>query len=166
MNVLRCSQDEPEMILNLTLLLKPYRLLGRRAAGGVLLCALLLGGAPHAQTQGVSSVSAADIGITDAREALRKKDRGRLAAARTAANAVSHPLAMWVDYWELSNRLGEVQQAEVKTSIVQPGGQPIAVNYTLEKQADATWKVYDIVIDMRTSHVIVIEAEKLKALVP
>ena len=24
-----------------------------------------------------------------------------------------NPLAMWVDYWELTNRLGEVQQAEL-----------------------------------------------------
>ena len=107
------------MISNLTLLLKSNRLPGSRVAGRVLLCAsmctLLLGGAVHVQAQGPSSVNAADIGIVDAREALRKKDRGRLAVARTTANAVSHPLAMWVDYWELSNRLGEVQQAEVTT---------------------------------------------------
>ena len=37
--------------------------------------------------------------------------------------------------------------ASVKTAIVQSGGQPIAVNYTLEKQTDASWKVYDIVIE-------------------
>jgi phospholipid transport system substrate-binding protein len=38
------------------------------------------------------------------------------------------------------------KNASVKTNIVQQGGQPIAVNYSLEKQADA-WKVYDIVIE-------------------
>ena len=115
MNMLRCSQDEPVMILNLTLLLKSNRFPGSRVVGSVLLCALMLAGAVHVQAQGPSSASAADIGIVDAREALRKKDRGRLALARTTANAVNHPLAMWVDYWELSNRLGEVQQAEVTT---------------------------------------------------
>lgn len=36
--------------------------------------------------------------------------------------------------------------ASVKTLILQPGGQPIAVDYTLAKQADS-WKVYDIVIE-------------------
>jgi phospholipid transport system substrate-binding protein len=36
--------------------------------------------------------------------------------------------------------------ADVKTTILQPGGQPIAVDYALEKQSD-TWKVYDIVIE-------------------
>ena len=36
--------------------------------------------------------------------------------ARDAARAAvgrAHPLAMWVDYWELTNRIGEVQQPEV-----------------------------------------------------
>jgi soluble lytic murein transglycosylase len=51
--------------------------------------------------------------IVDAREALRKKDRARLAALRNAAIAARLPLAMWPDYWELNNRIGEVQQAEV-----------------------------------------------------
>ena len=54
-----------------------------------------------------------DSVIVEAREALRKKDRTRLAAARTAALAANHPLAMWVDYLELGNRLAEVQQAEL-----------------------------------------------------
>ncbi|HWH84015.1 MAG TPA: transglycosylase SLT domain-containing protein, partial [Burkholderiaceae bacterium] len=51
--------------------------------------------------------------IVDAREALRKKDRARLIELRSAAAAVRSPLAMWPDYWELTNRIGEVQQAEV-----------------------------------------------------
>ena len=51
--------------------------------------------------------------IIEAREAYRKKDRNRLVAARAAALAAQHPLAMWVDYWDLSTRLAEVQQAEV-----------------------------------------------------
>jgi soluble lytic murein transglycosylase len=54
-----------------------------------------------------------DAIIVDAREALRKNDRTRLAALRDAAMASKLPLAMWPDYWELTNRIGEVQQAEV-----------------------------------------------------
>jgi phospholipid transport system substrate-binding protein len=34
----------------------------------------------------------------------------------------------------------------VKTQILQSGGQPIAVNYRLAREAEA-WKVYDIVIE-------------------
>jgi soluble lytic murein transglycosylase len=51
--------------------------------------------------------------VLDAREALRKRDRERLAATRTEALAAQHPLAQWVDYWELSNRLSEASPAEV-----------------------------------------------------
>lgn len=55
-----------------------------------------------------------DQTITEAREAFRKKDRLRLASTRAVAVSVQHPLAMWVDYWELSNRLAEVAQPEVE----------------------------------------------------
>jgi soluble lytic murein transglycosylase len=51
--------------------------------------------------------------VIDAREALRKKDRNGLAAARAAALASQHPLAQWADYFELTNRLSEAQQNEV-----------------------------------------------------
>ena len=54
-----------------------------------------------------------DPTLVDAREAFRKKDRARLSALRGVALANKLPLAMWVDYWELTNRIGEVQQAEV-----------------------------------------------------
>ena len=50
--------------------------------------------------------------VTDARDAFRKRDRSRLATARAQAAAEKNPFAMWVDYWELTNRLGEVQQPE------------------------------------------------------
>ncbi len=36
--------------------------------------------------------------------------------------------------------------AQVNTSIVQPGGEPISVNYRL-KQTNGGWKVYDVLID-------------------
>jgi soluble lytic murein transglycosylase len=57
--------------------------------------------------------SGGDAIVVDAREAFRKKDRERLAAASATVNAARHPLAMWVDYWELNNRLAEAQQADL-----------------------------------------------------
>jgi phospholipid transport system substrate-binding protein len=36
--------------------------------------------------------------------------------------------------------------AVVKTLIIQPGGQPIPIDYSVEKSAD-TWKVFDVLID-------------------
>lgn len=65
----------------------------------------LLGPAACAQT-------APDSAIVDARDALTRKDRPRLAALK--AGTVGHPLAQWVDYWELGNRLNEVPVAEVE----------------------------------------------------
>lgn len=56
--------------------------------------------------------TAPDSAIVDARDALTRKDRPRLAALK--AGTVDHPLAQWVDYWELGNRLNEVQVAEVE----------------------------------------------------
>ena len=47
--------------------------------------------------------------------ALRRKDRDRLAAPRARRpRPSSNPLAMWVDYWELTNRLSEVAAGRVR----------------------------------------------------
>ena len=59
-------------------------------------------------------VPSADDTVVMARESLRKKDKTQLAAARVAVNAAGHPLAMWVEYWELSNRLPDAQQPELE----------------------------------------------------
>ncbi len=50
--------------------------------------------------------------VLDAREALRKKDRIQLASASVAAQ--QHALAQWVQYWELTNRIGDAQADEVE----------------------------------------------------
>jgi soluble lytic murein transglycosylase len=50
--------------------------------------------------------------VLDAREALRKKDKAQLVAASVAAR--QHPLAPWIEYWELSNRLGTAQVDEIE----------------------------------------------------
>ena len=81
-----------------------------RAAAAALLLALAASSlvfVPVARAQG------GDNAIVEAREAFRKKDRPRLAAARAAALADRHPLAMWVDYFDLSNRLSDAEQNEV-----------------------------------------------------
>jgi len=51
--------------------------------------------------------------VLDAREAFRKKDRAQLVNASVAAR--QHPLAQWIEYWELTNRLSGVQVDEVET---------------------------------------------------
>ncbi len=55
-----------------------------------------------------------DQRLLDAREALRSRDRTRLASARDALVAAHHPLAMWADYWEIGLRLGEVGQDDLE----------------------------------------------------
>ncbi|MES2887570.1 MAG: transglycosylase SLT domain-containing protein [Pseudomonadota bacterium] len=52
--------------------------------------------------------------ILEAREAFRKRDRSRLAAARAAALAAKHPLAGWVDYWDHNSRMAELRTSEVE----------------------------------------------------
>jgi soluble lytic murein transglycosylase len=54
-----------------------------------------------------------DDAVLQAREALRKRDRTVLVAAKQTANAAQHPLAQWVEHWELQNRLSEAQQPEL-----------------------------------------------------
>jgi soluble lytic murein transglycosylase len=55
-----------------------------------------------------------DQRLFDARDALRSRDRARLASARDALVAAHHPLAMWADYWEIGLRLGEVGQDDLE----------------------------------------------------
>lgn len=64
---------------------------------------------------------------------------------RTYASALSKYKNQTIEYKPLRMADG-ASTANVKTAILQPGGQPIAVDYSLEKKAD-TWKVYDIVIE-------------------
>ncbi|EUJ09531.1 ABC-type transport system involved in resistance to organic solvents, auxiliary component [Methylophilaceae bacterium 11] len=64
---------------------------------------------------------------------------------RTYATALSKYKNQVIEYKPLRLPEGSTS-ATVKTSIVQQGGQPIAVDYALEKKAD-DWKVYDIVIE-------------------
>ncbi len=68
-------------------------------------------------TVGAASVPAAaavgDSLVVDAREALRRGDRARLTSLRAQVAATGHPLAMWVDYWELKVRLSDASTDDV-----------------------------------------------------
>ena len=74
----------------------------------LLLAALLALATPlsHGQTL--------DDTVVQAREARKKKDANALSAARQAVNRGNHPLAQWVEYWELFNRLADAQQPELE----------------------------------------------------
>ena len=61
-----------------------------------------------------SATNASDDVIRDARDAFVRHDRVRLAELRATAFANRLPLAPWVDYWELVNRLSEVSSDEVE----------------------------------------------------
>jgi hypothetical protein len=88
----------------------PRRIAGRlaRALAPLSLALLVaLSALPRtASAQGVETT------VVDARDAFRRHDRVRLAALKTQAAAERNPLAMWVDYWELTNRINEVQPPE------------------------------------------------------
>ena len=64
---------------------------------------------------------------------------------RTYASALSKYRNQTIEYKPLRD-ISDEKQITVKTQILQPGGQPIAVDYTLETAGD-TWKVYDITIE-------------------
>jgi soluble lytic murein transglycosylase len=79
---------------------------------GSLLFVLLAGVfAPSALPQ-VNDKSADDI-VIRAREAFESKDASKLAQAREAIRAAGHPLAQWVEYWELGNRLVDAKQKDL-----------------------------------------------------
>ena len=52
--------------------------------------------------------------IVQAREALRVGDKPKLSALRQSVVAAGHPLAAWVDYWDLSGRLARATVGEVE----------------------------------------------------
>ncbi|MFZ2651933.1 MAG: lytic transglycosylase domain-containing protein, partial [Burkholderiaceae bacterium] len=83
-----------------------------RALGAVLFSAGFAGLALVSAAQ--SAVPAANDPIVKARAAYQHRDRASLAALRKSTAAAAHPLAMWVDYWELSLRLRQASQADLE----------------------------------------------------
>lgn len=64
---------------------------------------------------------------------------------RTYATALGKYKNQVIEYKPMRSEPG-AKNVSVKTQILQPGGQPITVDYSLVK-ADSGWKVYDIVIE-------------------
>jgi len=64
---------------------------------------------------------------------------------RTYATALGKYKNQVIEYKPMRAEPG-AKNVSVKTQILQPGGQPITVDYSLVK-ADSGWKVYDIVIE-------------------
>ena len=64
---------------------------------------------------------------------------------RTYASALSKYQNQTIEFKPLRMRPNDTN-VTVETEILQPGGQPIGVDYALEKSGDS-WKVYDIAIE-------------------
>lgn len=76
----------------------------------LLIAAALLGAPKPVRAQ----PTADDAAVVEAREVAKRRDKQRLAQLRQQVVAAGHPLASWVDYWELGNRLAEVKTDEVE----------------------------------------------------
>ena len=78
---------------------------------------LSLSAVPGAVAQGAPAASPSSASddrlVSDAREALRVRDRARLQAARDALTQSDHPLAPWAAYWYFQLRLVEASPSEV-----------------------------------------------------
>jgi soluble lytic murein transglycosylase len=86
---------------------------GRLTATRAIALVMLIAGSCANATPAMAQ-SGNDATVLDARDALRKRDTGRLSQLRATAINAQHPLAMWVDYWDLTSRLNTVQAPEVE----------------------------------------------------
>ncbi|MCB5185623.1 ABC transporter substrate-binding protein [Methylobacillus gramineus] len=77
------------------------------------------------------------------KEAFQQEFRSLL--LRTYATALSKYRNQTIEYKPFRAQPDETD-VKVKTQILQQGGQPVAVDYSLEKSGDS-WKVYDITIE-------------------
>jgi len=83
----------------------------------------------------------------DASDAQKKSltDAFRTLLVRTYSTSLSQYRNQTIDVKPLKASAAETEVV-VKTQVVQPGGQPIPIDYSLEKTKDG-WKVYDVLID-------------------
>lgn len=77
------------------------------------------------------------------RQALINEFRTLL--VRTYSNSLTSYKNQTIDYKPLKLQPGDTD-VTVKTVVNQPGGQPIPIDYKLEK-TDNAWKVYDVAVD-------------------
>ena len=73
------------------------------------------------------------------------QDEFRSLLLRTYATALSKYSNQTIEYKPFRAQPGDTD-VKVKTQILQPGGQPVAVDYSLQKNGEG-WKVYDITIE-------------------
>lgn len=76
-------------------------------------------------------------------QALAKEFRTLL--VRTYSSSLAAYKNQTIEYKPLQLQSGDTD-VTVKTQVIQPGGQPIPIDYSMEKTA-AGWKVYDITVD-------------------
>jgi len=76
-------------------------------------------------------------------EALTNEFRTLL--VRTYSTSLSAYKNQTIEYKPLKMQPGDAD-VTVKTQVVQPGGQPVPIDYSLQKEANG-WKVYDVVVD-------------------
>lgn len=69
----------------------------------------------------------------------------RTMLVRTYSNSLSAYKNQTIEYKPLTMKAGDTD-VTVKTQVIQPGGQPVPINYALEKQPNG-WKVYDVEVD-------------------
>ena len=83
----------------------------------------------------------------DASDAQKKSltDEFRTLLVRTYSTSLTQFRNQTIDVKPTKIAAGDTEVV-VKTQINQPGGQPIPIDYSMEKSAD-TWKVYDVLID-------------------
>ena len=101
----RCT---PTMYFNLFSLPGSEPCANARGIGFALLAALLAAALLQTSMAFAAAAPAADP-IVKAREAFGRRDRTTLTALRKSTAAAGHPLAMWVDYWEMKLRLRQRQ---------------------------------------------------------
>ena len=90
------------------------RPLHRLLAALALACGLALPAAANPAPGAGPVVAAGDRLVLDARDALRRGDPRALAEAQRRLEPLVHPLAAWVDLWELQPRLRSVTEDEVE----------------------------------------------------
>lgn len=76
-------------------------------------------------------------------EALTNEFRTLL--VRTYSTSLSAYKNQTIEYKPLKMQPSDTD-VTVKTQVVQPGGQPVPIDYSLQKEANG-WKVYDVVVD-------------------
>ena len=83
----------------------------------------------------------------DANDAQKKSliDEFRTLLVRTYSTSLTQFRNQTIDVKPMKMAAADTEVV-VKTQVIQPGGQPIPIDYSMEKSGDS-WKVYDVLID-------------------